>query len=143
MRLTLQPPLLLLSQPPLMPLLPLLVKFGAFLSLLLHLLPFADRAFDTEGRDTNAGGILEARFILQFAGLLGRHLAFVDEVAAFFARFDRGVDAVGGMDCGDGSQACCDNCMGNHVSNVLEVNSKHQRGGRGEKRLELYIWRPS
>lgn len=98
-------PFLLLPQPLLVPFLALFVKLGTLVSLLLHLLPLADGALDTEGGDADAGCVLQSGFVLELAGFFGLHLAFEDLLAAFFAGFDRAVDTVCGVDGGDGSEA--------------------------------------
>ncbi len=56
-------PFFLLSKSFLMPFLALLIEFAQFQSLLVHFLPFANRTFDTEGRNTDAGRILESGFV--------------------------------------------------------------------------------
>lgn len=96
---------LLLPHALLMSLLAPFVKLGAFVPLLRHFLPLADRTLDTEGGDADARGVLQAGFVFEFLGFFGGHFASEDELVAFVAGFDGAVDAVGGVDGGDGSEA--------------------------------------
>lgn len=109
----------------------LLIEFRTFMPLLLHLFPLADGPLDTEGGDAHAGGILEAGFVLQFAGFFGGHFAFGDFFVAFIAGFDRAVDAVGGVDGGDGREASCDDCtdkMSVAFPHDTEAHHERERG---------------
>ena len=95
-------------------LLPLVLELMTFVTLLLCFLPFAVGALDTQRGNSDAGGVLQAGFVFQFVGLLGRHGALFDFLLAGAALLDGLVDGVGGVDGGDGGEGAREDFLAAH-----------------------------